>query len=187
MAESARTTIALIFNMRGGRFGGLPFSHATAAALPSAFAASADIDVSGAPFSTLSINTLRCRPFSRGSSTSSPSSAPSIALPSGELADRRPFSRSLLLSDKRAEIRFWSSEKNQNNLVAEPDPRGSRPAFQLAAVSRPIACEPLDLAPCGTDRLVRNSQRTHDAPAGGRGKCSSFIYEKVHAILPVEV
>ena len=87
MAESARTTIALIFNMRGGRFGGLLFSHATAAVLPSPFAASADIDVSGAPFSTLSISTLRCRPFSRGSSTSSPSSAPSIALPSGELAE----------------------------------------------------------------------------------------------------
>ena len=69
MAESARTTIALIFNMRGGRFGGLLFSYATAAALPGPFPVSADMDVSEGPFSTLSINTLRCRPFSRGSST----------------------------------------------------------------------------------------------------------------------
>src|SRR5882724_700519 len=69
-------------------------------------APSADRSIGRASFSTLSINTLRCRPLSRGSSTSSPSSAPSIALPSGELADRRPFSRSLTPSDTRTEIRL---------------------------------------------------------------------------------
>jgi hypothetical protein len=51
-------------------------SHATAALPPRPFAASADTDAGCAAFSTLSINTLRCRSFSKGSSTtSSPSSA----------------------------------------------------------------------------------------------------------------
>src|SRR6185437_12362108 len=57
---------------------------------------------------------------SRGSSTSSPSLAPSIAWLSGELADRRPFSRSLTPSDTRTENRFWSSAKTRTTLLPRP-------------------------------------------------------------------
>jgi hypothetical protein len=69
--------------------------QATAAAPFTVFAAPGGAATKAGFFSTLSIRTLRCRPFSRASSTSSPSSAPRIALPSGDPIASRPFAVAL--------------------------------------------------------------------------------------------
>ena len=104
--------------------------QATAAAPFTVFAAPGGAATKAGFFSTLSISTLRCRPFSRGSSTSSPSSAPRIALPSGELTARRPFLRSLPLSDQPHRNPLLVIRKTSTTLSPSPIPAAAGAARQ---------------------------------------------------------
>ena len=112
-------------------------------------------------FSTLSISTLRCLPFSRGNSTSSPSSEPSIALASGEPMARRPLSRSLPLSDSRAEMRLPSSENTSTTLSPRPIPAAAGAAVSAAPCSK--APRSIGSSP-GTDPLAGREHIVEHAP-----------------------
>jgi hypothetical protein len=134
---------------------------------------SAGTDVGGAPFWTLSINTLRCRPSSRGTSTSSPSSAPVIALPSGEVADRRPFSRSLPPSDKRTETRLWSSAKTRTTLSPTPIPSAVQADSRGSSMPAPLKSIPVTFPRSICNRLVDGKRQVRLVPAGQHRQAGS--------------
>jgi len=60
--------------------------------------------------------------------------------------------------------------------------RSKDSALQLAAVSRPVSAEPVNLTSRWTNLLVRNGQRTNHRPAGRGDKRSAFINENVQRL-----